>query len=383
MEFGGLLLSLVTDYMSDDVLRTCKLVNKWFMRLCREKQKIRIEKSEYVRGQIMRQFAFFSCLYSERKIVTKKLTFRHLALVMSNVTDRLGKGYSIKLSSACQSGFRLSTPDGRECEIRFSGSDGDVKVRKLDKFDELSYQEILGQSEIDTDLMSWDKKNPTDPSNAQRYLALYAKHYPNESDQAMIHGVNFYEYRILCEAFSNITGAKMSWCDPLVWANDLPLYKQWLWTNRVHIFEKYHDADFVREILHEDTFPDDDPVDMLNFLQWLKSNQIEKFAETYEIFERDTQKKPPLFKDMINRCLKCKRIIDRYSTDFRWCEYCSVPSDAFDCCLCKICCLQKNNCDLHWIKQNGNMCCCSESCSESSTSSKDKSEDNTDSSLEM
>lgn len=120
----------------DDVvlLRACIFSNKQIASLCRSKLNLIRDKKTFVERRYDNTFRFYTLDYEKREIHAKNLTFRQLAHVMIETADILGKGYTMRLSSASESGFTMHAPGNRECEIRFSLDEGEVKVRNLKGF---------------------------------------------------------------------------------------------------------------------------------------------------------------------------------------------------------------------------------------------------------
>jgi hypothetical protein len=109
----------------------------------------------------------------------------------------------------------------------------------------------------DDDLISWnyvcDFETPFKGRDYQ--IVLNCKYYPFSQ------GATYYEYRVLCEEFSNVTGAQIR--HESYWEHKLSPFKEWLFANRVLIYQATRNSDFVQDIINDSDFPDNSPKEML------------------------------------------------------------------------------------------------------------------------
>lgn len=317
-----LVLSLVLNHACDKSLfKTCTLLNKWFHTFCRRKLNLIREKTQYVNGNLTYKFQFFDINYDDREMSLKTLSFIQLAKVMIDALERLGEGYSLRLSSSCESGFTLTTPDNRICEVRFSIMCGGIRVHTLENFSELDPFELL--SEISKEegtaaknILRFENHYCGDPSRScYFFVSLIPKFYSRPSNPRYKCGVTYFEYRVLCESFSKVTGTEMCQSNPSqTWTGQLPPFQEWLISNRLNVAQSMPNYQCMTDILDDDLFPKENPRDMLNYLQWIMSDFIESFVFLYGMYEEETQAAISVI-SLIKRCKACGRIIDLMEID--------------------------------------------------------------------
>jgi len=353
-------LHLTLSYMlqeepDKDVVRntfvTCTLVDRWFHNFCRN-QLNQFSSADtpvdvYLESA-KRQFLFFTVNYMEHEITPVPLTLRQLATTMVNVMDRLGGGYTIYLGYSCEGGFILNTPDGRQCDVRFTS---DVSrppdVRTVDDI------MLLDDTALDTDCLSLRSTIP----HRHVYEIIHGSSVVTLRPKN-INTITVREYQVLCECFAAATGTQMMWSSERMWRGVLTPFQDWIIDNRRR-FNTLANIRFVTDTYLDPLFPHSNPYEMLSYLQWVGADDwsIKRFLVIYGVYEAE----------MLNTAFvedfKCQFCKQAYTLQTNYALYCKCPQyqqQQQQCgCMCDWCGKQVDECSDHWCpnsRNNGCMC---------------------------
>ena len=347
------------DDLTQNILKSCSVVNRWFSTFCRSRLDCISETRMMAEDLIYahRTFAFFTLDYCKRKSTPKLLTMKHLTTTMDNVTERLGHGYKISLSIACESGFTLETPDARICEIRFGGRPR-VHVGEC-------------KGKCSKDIMSMDLDMNTNIIQPPEFLErgpcdAYFLYLRPKSDRDG-EGATMLEYRVICECFGAVTETAMGWSAERMWREKLSTFQQWMITNRLR-FQTQRNIQFVTDFVEDPLFPNiDDAKVIISYLQWRNVDPLfqKRFLSIFAVYEKEVLGQNTV-KDVV-RCSECNAVMDavRNATFCSLTQYylkvCDNCVDEFEHdCKCDACGKQIKLCDKHWIANNSHWCTCEE-----------------------